>query len=383
MRITTIPHSLHVLLKGQLRFLNEHYEVIGVSSFGEEINEVAKEEGIRVIETRMVRRIGPFTDLFSIYKMFRVFRKEKPLIIHSITPKAGMISMIAGKLAGVPIRMHTFTGLIFPYRTGFMQKILIACDKIICAFATHIYPEGEGIRNDLIRFNITRKPLRVIANGNINGINTSYFNPLSYSRKYRRELRKELNVTTTDFLFIYVGRLVGDKGINELVNAFGRLNNRYPHTKLLLVGSQEADLDPLKKETIRQIMSNRSIISVGFQKDIRPFLIISDALAFPSYREGFPNVVMQAGAMELPAIVTDINGSNEIITDGKNGTIIPVKDTDALYNAMERYATDKEYVSELKRNARPAITSRYEQEEVWQALLDEYKSLEISKAERL
>jgi glycosyltransferase involved in cell wall biosynthesis len=281
--------------------------------------------------------------------------------------------MLAAKMAGVPIRMHTFTGLIFPTRTGAMQKLLIKMDQLLCWAATNIYPEGSGVKNDLISFNITSKPLKVLANGNVNGIDTHHFTPVQVSAEKQALLKHDLGIQPNDFVFIFVGRLVGDKGINELVEAFVQLPT--PNTKLLLVGPFESELDPLQPETLKVIETHPNIISVGFQSDVRPYFAVSDCLVFPSYREGFPNVVMQAGAMGLPSIVTDINGCNEIIVEGENGTIIPVKNVVAIVEAMKKMCSDKAYFEQLQQNARSMIQSRYEQHLVWEALLEEYSRL--------
>jgi glycosyltransferase involved in cell wall biosynthesis len=189
-------------------------------------------------------------------------------------------------------------------------------------------------------------------------------------------LKEKLYIPSDDIVFCFIGRLVKDKGINELIQAFVELNKQHPSTKLLLVGPFERELDPLLPATEEEIQNNPNIISVGFQSDVRPYLAISDVFVFPSYREGFPNVVMQAGAMELPCIVTDINGCNEIITDGVNGLIIPSKDKKVLKEKMELLLIDNDLRMQLKSVAREMITSRYEQELVWEALLKEYKSLE-------
>ena len=375
-RTATISMSLNVLLKGQLKFLNQHYDVTAISGSDDFLLELKQREGVSVLDIEMQRQIAPFEDLKSLWKLYKYFAKEKPLIVHSITPKAGLLTMIAAKMAGVPIRMHTFTGLIFPTRTGLMQKVLINMDKLLCYCATNIYPEGKGVRADLRQYKITKKPLKVLANGNVNGIDKDYFDSALYSSEDKIELRKELGILENDFVFIFVGRLVRDKGINELIAAFLKLQSNSKKVKLLLVGSFENDLDPLNIETIKAIHECNTIITVGFQEDVRPYYAFSDALVFPSYREGFPNVVLQAGAMGLPCIVTNISGSNEIISEGQNGTIIPVKDEAALFNAMIKVSSDKDYYSVLKSYARKMITSRYEQQVVWEALLAEYKSLE-------
>lgn len=397
-RSSTIPLSLNVLLKGQLKFLNKKFEIIGISSNGIELNDVKSREGIKTIAVDMERGISPLKDLISLFKLYINFIKEKPTVVHSITPKAGLLTMLAGKMAGVPIRMHTFTGLIFPSKTGLLQKLLIKMDQLLCWSATNIYPEGNGVKNDLINYKITSKPLKVLANGNVNGIDLVNFSKSTISVDQLNLLKQELQIAANDFVFIFVGRLVGDKGINELVEAFQKLeirdlklgissehqisslqspisNSQSRIPKLLLVGPLETELDPLKEETLKEIELNKNIISVGFQKDVRPYFAIANALVFPSYREGFPNVVMQAGAMELPSIVSDINGCNEIIVEGENGTIIPVKNAEAITVAMQKLMEDKDCYLTLKANARSMIQSRYEQSVVWNALLDEYNML--------
>ena len=383
-RISTVPISLNILLKGQLRFLNQFYDVTAVSGAGMDLDEVREREGVKTHVVEIERQISLIKDLISLWKLYLFFKKEKPEMIHSITPKAGLLSMIAGKFARVPVRMHTFTGLVFPYKKGLFQKILILTDKILCAAATHIYPEGEGVKNDLQKFKITSKPLKVIGNGNVNGINTSYFSAENFTEKDKKLLKSQLGIAAEDFVFIFVGRLVGDKGINELVEAFckltslsreGRGVSAAKTPKLLLVGPLETELDPLLPETLKRISQHPGIISVGFQKDVRPYFAISDCLAFPSYREGFPNVVMQAGAMDLPALVSNINGCNEIILDGENGKIIPVKNVEALHKAMEKILRDEKGFLKMKENARRMITSRYEQSVVWSALLEEYQKI--------
>ena len=372
-RTSTVPISLDYLLKGQLRFLNQHFEVVAVSGEDEHLRTVAEREQVRTIPLTMQRAIRPLHDLVALWKLYRLFKKERPQIVHSITPKAGLLSMLAAKMAGVPIRMHTFTGLIFPSKTGVFQQLLIKMDQLLCWAATHIYPEGNGVKHDLENYKITSKPLQVLANGNVNGIDLEFFSCAQVSTEQKDQLQQELGIQPNDFVFIFIGRLVGDKGINELVKAFSQLET--PNSKLLLVGPFEAELDPLLPETLKVIETHSNIISVGFQADVRPYLAISDCLVFPSYREGFPNVVMQAGAMGLPSIVTNINGCNEIIEEGINGLIIPPKDSMALQNAMICLLEDKNVYKNLKNNARQMITSRYEQKLVWEALLEEYRRL--------
>ena len=370
-KVSTVPMSLDSFCRGQLRMLRQYYDVVVVSSPEPELQMIAEREGVRTIAVAMERHISLWKDLRSLWQMVRVFRKEKPYIVHSMTPKAGLISMMAAWICRVPVRMHTYTGLVFPTATGLMKHILILTDRILCFCATDINPESLGVKGDLERYHITRKPLRLIANGNVRGVDMTY-----YDRTPEVMAKTGLLRRPDVFTFCFVGRLVGDKGINELVEAFDRLHREIPATRLLLVGPYENALDPLKPQTDERIHKGDGIEAVGSQNDPRPFYAASDALAFPSYREGMPNVVLEAGALGLPSIVTDINGSREIIREGYNGVIIPPHDANALYQAMRDFTVNRDETARLAANARKNIADRYEQQMIWQALLVEYKRLE-------
>ena len=371
-RSTTVAESLG-FCRGLLRELHEEdgYEVVAVSSPDRRLDEVAEREGVRTVAVPMERHISPLKDLKSLWRLIRVFRKERPTMVHSMTPKAGLLSMMAAWLTRVPVRVHTFTGLVFPTAKGLTRKILILTDRITCACATHVIPEGEGVKNDLTNYRITKKPLKVLGHGNVRGIDLEHYNP------ELPEVKAEAAKLRNDgvFTFVFVGRLVGDKGINELVGAFERLHKEYPATRLLLVGPEESNLDPLKPETLAKIKENPSIEAVGSQPDVRPWFVAADVLVFPSYREGFPNVVIEAGAMGLPSIVTDINGSREIIIEGRNGIIIPARDEDALYQAMKQMVDNPDQLKSMASEARPLIASRYEQSYVRRCLKEYYKEI--------
>lgn len=370
-RATTVPGSLNNFCRGLLSKLqdDEGYEIVAISSPGPALEEIKEREGVRTYAVSMERHISLLKDLKSLCKLINVFRKERPTMVHSMTPKAGLLCMMAAWITKVPIRVHTFTGLVFPTSTGIKRRILMATDWLTCACATHIIPEGEGVKADLLNNGITRKPIRVLGHGNVRGIDLKRFNPeLPEVQSEAAKIRKE-----GLFTFIFIGRLVRDKGINELIDAFSRLNEQYPKTRLLLVGRYEEKLDPLEPETVSEIEHNPAIEAVGLQSDVRPWLLASDAFILPSYREGFPNVVIEAGAMGLPSIVTDINGSREIIIEGRNGTIVPPRDTDALQNAMRRFATTD--ITSMKAEARPLIASRFDRDYVASCLLDFYKEI--------
>ena len=375
-RITTVPISLKILLKGQLNYINQNgYDVIGISSEGLDLSEVAKQEGIRVEKINMSRQITPIKDIISLIKMYKILLKEKPEIVHTHTPKAGLIGMIAAYFAKVPIRLHTVAGLPLMESRGFKKSILVFVEMITYFCATKVYPNSEGLKSYIIRNKFVKKnKVKVIGNGSSNGIDISHFNSDLFLNKNNNTIRESLKINKSDFVFIYVGRIVSDKGINELVKTFNKLCNFEKKIKLLLVGSYENKLDPVSHKTKQIIDLNEKIISVGFKDDVRPYFAISSCLVFPSYREGFPNVVLQAGAMGLPSIVSDINGCNEIITNNINGLIVKVRDEDMLFKAMKKICFDSELKEKLKSNSREIIISKYDRKYIWDLTIKEYNN---------
>ena len=308
--------------------------------------------------------------------MALVFRKEKPDMVHSITPKAGLLSMVAAWLTRVPVRVHTFTGLVFPYVKGVKRPLLWFTDHLTAACATHVIPEGEGVRNDLLSHKVTHKSLKVLGNGNMRGVDLSYYQRTADVLEKASALRRQFGISGSDFVFLFVGRLDYDKGIDELLRAFNRLTNEGAAAHLLLAGAEDPDGKPLMEST-RQLMavSPNVHLSDGWLEDVRPWYAAADALVHPSYREGFPNVVIEAGAMELASIVTDINGSREIIREDENGVIIRSHDEAALYEAMKAFIQHPDKVYRMASLARAQVADRYEQSYVRQCLKNFYHTV--------
>jgi glycosyltransferase involved in cell wall biosynthesis len=374
-RVTTVPISVEKLLGQQLTYMNSFYDVTAISADQPYLDRVGAELHIKTHAIEMTRKITPLQDLKSLWEMYRYFRQQKPEIVHSHTPKAGLIGMLAAKLAGVKIRLHTVAGLPLMESVGTKRKVLNFVEKFTYSCATKVYPNSYGLYNFIIaeKLGVPAK-LQVIGNGSTNGINTDYFDSASFSTEVTTALRRQLNILLDDFVFVFVGRLVKDKGINELVYAFVKVQaSSSKKLKLILVGPLEQDLDPLAPDVLQTIDSNPDIISLGFQKDVRPYFAIGDALVFPSYREGFPNVVLQALAMGIPALVSDINGCNEIVQDGYNGSIFPAKDEIALQKSMQQILTDHFYET-VKANSRSSIM-KYEQQVIWNLLKENYDNL--------
>lgn len=416
LRITTVPISLHKLLKGQMRYMSQYYDVVAVSSSGKMLQEVGINEGVRTEAVEMTREITLGKDIRSLWQMYRLMRREKPQIVHTHTPKAGIVGMMAAWLARVPVRLHTIAGLPVMEAEGNKRKLLLWVEKLTYLFATKVYPNSKGLMDFVLENKLTKpEKLKIIAGGSSNGIDTAYFSRSHYAEDKRQTLRSELGIGEDDFVFIFIGRMTSHKGVNELISAFAEVSSsefkvqssefgvlssedtritnprdedfdqstsnyklKTSNCKLILVGPLEESLDPLLPETLHAMKTNPDIIYVGYQDDVRPYFAISDALAFPSYREGFPNVVMQAGAMDLPSIVSDINGCNEIIIEGENGLIVPAKNADALREAMQYFLDNPEKVKEMAEKSRRMIVDRYEQQAVWESILEEYRKLEIT-----
>ena len=365
-RVTTADISLDSLLRGQLKFLNQYFEVIGVAKNTGVLKEVSEREGICVVDAPLERPIRLVKDIKGLWFLYRLFRKEKPWCVHANTPKGSLLAMIAAFFACVPHRVYTVTGLRYQGAHGLLRMILKTMERLSCLFATNVIPEGQGVLHALQEDNITKKPLHVIWNGNINGIDTEYF-------KSTESFTERKNDT---FTFVFIGRIVRDKGIHELTECIRKLN-----CNLILVGSFE-DGDPVDEDDKKFLLTSEKVKFVGWQIDVRPYLEQADVLVFPSYREGFPNVPMQAGAMGLPCIVTNINGCNEIIKDGLNGKIIaaPLKEgtkmmEQSLLNTMQWFINHREEAKRMGNNARPMIQERYEQRYVWKALKEYYDAL--------
>lgn len=369
-RAVTVAQSIGFFVEMIPTLNQKEIEVVALSSPGKELDDL-REKGVPTIVVPMERHISIFKDMKALMALVKVFRREKPDMVHSMTPKAGLLCMLAAKMAHVPVRVHTFTGLVWSTAKGLKRCILMLTDWLTCACATHVIPEGEGVKADL-QHHITRKPMKVLGYGNVKGVDMERFSLRPEIVDAAKGLRSR-NL----FTFLYVGRIVSDKGVNELVDAFGKLHALNPHCRLVLVGKMEENLDPLKPSTLKKILALKGIRAVGEKRndELIAWYAASDCFVLPSYREGFPNTVLEAGAMGLPSIVTDINGSREIVENGKNGIIIPPKDENALIEAMQQMLDNDSKRDSMATAARPMIASRFEKSFVQQCLLDFYHDI--------
>ncbi len=376
LRITTVPISLHLLLKGQFRFMREQdFEVYTMSAAGKEVPEVLK-EGVKHIEVPLTRKITPIQDLLCLWKMMRIIRSIRPHIVHTHTPKAGLIGMLAAWLCRVPVRMHTVAGLPLVEATGLKRSILVVTEKITYFCATGVYPNSVGLKDYMTQsLGVSNDKLKIIGKGSSNGIDTGRFKRSEDMEQQASELRRRHGIKQGDVVFSFVGRIVRDKGIGELVHAFKKLPELPGGGKvyLLLIGPFEQELDPLHEEDYKFLHNNKNVILAGFQADVRPWIMASDVFVFPSYREGFPNVVMQSCCLNVPCIVSNINGCNEIIQHEQTGIIVPVKNAEAVYRAMVTLMENMSMRQLYSQAARDYIVANFDQQFVWNELLNEYK----------
>jgi glycosyltransferase involved in cell wall biosynthesis len=377
-RIVTVPISLKHLIRGQASFFQQQgYEVILVSADGPELDAVRSIESVPHVVIPFSRKITLFRDLYCLYILIKFLKKEKPDIVHTQTPKAGLLGMIAAGICKVPRRIHTVGGLPIMTSKGLRKFILRITETVTAHFAHQVLANSHKMAEYMVDEGLCHpSKLYVLGRGSSNGIDTSYFHENEVEQS-RAQLRAQHDIPTGAFVFLFIGRLVRDKGVGEIVEAFEKIARNNPQAWLLLVGPSEEKLDPLKSATWRIIHSHERIIQPGYQNDVRPWIKMSDLLLFPSYREGFPNVPLQAASMQVPAIVSNINGCNEIVTQGYNGWIVEPGNSIGLQSIMEHLLLNPLELKSAASVAREIVEENYSQHFIWNQLAELYRKDEI------
>jgi len=372
-RITTVPISLKVLLKGQMRFMQENgFDVTMVSSDGPEIDSLKLQENCRHITVTLTRKITPIKDLISLIKLTILFIKHKPDIVHTHTPKAGLIGMWAAFFARVPVRLHTIAGLPWVETKGKLRKLLMLIEKLTAFPAHAIFPNSFKQMEFMREMGIAKNKMKVLGYGSSNGIDAKHFSQTPEITLQASALKQQSGIKEGGWIWVFVGRVVKDKGIAELIGAFSSLHQSFPQDQLWLVGNLEPELDPLNAIHMQLIENHPGIKWWDYQQDVRPFLAASDVLTFPSYREGFPNVPLQAGLLGCALILSNINGCNEIVEDGKNGMLVAVKSETALLEAMLKLRNNSSLKDHLAQNIKEKVAQQYDQKKLWNTLLETY-----------
>src|SRR5690606_26375640 len=328
--ITTVPQSLN-FYKGQVQVLKTKYHIEVASSPGQRLDTFGELEEVPIHQVPMKREISIFSDLVSLYRLFKLIKKVRPKVVHASTPKAGFLGMLAAFLNRTPVRIYFVLGLRYEGTKGFKRKFLMQIERLSCKLATDVFSVSKGTKKTLVEEGITSKDINIIWNGSINGIDTKQFD---FNSTPAPTIDQSL-IPEGSFIFGYVGRLVGDKGTNELIDAFTQLHQIHPEIRLLLIGDFEDVQDPVSDRTRALIKNHPAIVYLGYKSNVKPFFKLMNVFVFPSYREGFGMVVMEAAAMEKPVICSDITGCNEIIIDGHSGILIPPRSTEMLLLAMK------------------------------------------------
>ena len=357
--VTTVPMSLATLVRGQAKYLSSYYNVKLVTSFSHENKSISEYEGVEVKSINMTRQITILKDFKALFELYIYILNENPDIVYTFTPKAGLLGMISSFFARVPVRIHNIVGMPLMEAKGNKRSLLKFIERLTYIFSTKLFCNSFGLRK-YINKELTKSDITVVGYGSINGVDTSYFQN-SFTLEEQNKMKISLGISKDDFVLTFVGRIVEDKGINELIESFVELRKKYKNLKLLLVGDYEENLNPIKKENKKLIDDLDSIISVGFQKDIREFLSISDLFILPSYREGLPNSLIEAGSFGIPLVATDINGCNEIIIDRQTGILVDKKDIISLKNGIELLLSDNKLYDSIKYRVRDSMIERYDQ----------------------
>lgn len=374
-RITTVPISLKLLLSGQMKFMKDAgWEVIMVSADGKEINEIVKKEGCPHVVIPFTRKITPFHDLVCLWQLYNLIKKEKPDIVHTHTPKAGLLGMLAAKMVGVKTRIHTVAGL--PYMVAEKQKksLLVNIEKLTYSWATQVWPNSPSLKKFIVEEELVgQEKLKVIGFGSSNGIDLEKFNRGILKENHLVAATMRIMPGDNDYIILAVGRLVKDKGIEELVTAFleSKISDR---SKLVLLGSFEQELNPIDEEIVRKIKDHARIVQIEWTDHVAHYLALADVLVHPSHREGFPNVLLEAGAMQVPIICSDIIGNTDIVTNKKTGLVFPVKNKEFLKDALEFAYVKRDFMQELADNLYKEVEGKYQRGKMHQLILEEYKN---------
>ncbi|MEN6521634.1 MAG: glycosyltransferase family 4 protein [Armatimonadota bacterium] len=377
--ITTVPQSLN-FVRGQVSYMKDRgFEVHAISSPGKQLEEFADREQITVSAVEMLRSITPVKDIRSLWQLWRSIRRIKPEIVHAHTPKGGLLGMISAWMAGAPVRIYHIRGLPFMTATGLKRKILIATENISCSLAHQVLCVSHSIRDVAVNEGIcSADKIKALRSGSGNGVDAAQrFNPASWGTN-RSDIRLQYGIPVDAVVIGFVGRIVRDKGIVELIEAWQSIVDQYPKVYLMLIGPFEPQ-DPVPSETIQLIKNGNRIVLTGGQEDSAPFYTAMDICVLPTYREGFPNVPMEAAAMGLPVVATQIPGCIDAVQDGVTGTLVPPRDSQSLARAIKAYLDDPDLRRKHGQAGRERVLRDFRPEDIWEAVYQEYIRLLKSK----
>lgn len=366
--VATVEYAVNAFLLRHLEALSEHFDVSVLVNCDDPL--FLKKRGVNanVIPLRIKRHISLISDFFCLIHMISIFLKRRPAAVHSITPKAGILAMLAAAFVWIPLRVHTFTGQVWANKTGAKRIVLKFFDCLISNLATFNFVDSPSQKDFLIREKvILAKKSMVFGSGSVCGVDLKKFKP---SKKLRDKVRAQLSIPNDALVFIYLGRLTKDKGVLDLASAFSRVRDNRAY--LIMVGPDEADFT---HELESLAGDNRDKLRlIGFSSDPQRFLATSDVLCLPSYREGFGSVIIEAAAMGLPCIASNIYGISDAVQNHKTGLLHPPKDVDAILTCMEKFLMDPKLVKSYGLAAKKRAISEFDAKLLSQYWLDFYLS---------
>ena len=371
----TVPVAISYFA-GQLRYMREcGYEVTVISSPGTELDRAAEQEGVRIIPLPIAREISPVRDLISLWRLWSVMRRLRPAITNVGTPKAGLLGGIAALLAGVPCRVYTLHGLRLETTKGLKRRMLVMAERLACFCAHRVVCVSESLRRKADSLGIGQpKQMRVLGSGSCNGIDVAAYSLDESLRQRVGELRRNLGIPEDAPVIGFVGRLTWSKGIDELFHAYCQVRRAMPDVWLLLVGRFE-DGEPVSARVRQDIENDDHVILAGFVTDTRPYYHVMDVFALPSYREGFPNVVLEAQAAGKPVVAFRATGCVDAVIDGVNGFLLSIGDVQGLAGALELLLKNKALNASMGKAGRERAHTQYSHERIWEALAQEYAAL--------
>lgn len=373
-RIATVPFFLQNHLREQIcATVAAGHEVTLVSSNGAEVSLLTSIPGVSFYPIEIPRKIHPLRDLLALWELLKLFRREHYDVVHSTTPKAGMLTAIAACLTRIPVRLHTFTGQPWMEMHGLLRYIAKTGDRITASLCTQCYADSLSQREFIIKEHVASpQQVRVIGAGSLSGVNLERFSPEKWEGHKYTTLR-DVGISPETKVISFIGRLTRDKGLGELVMAFISLRKSGINCALLLIGPFDEGWEELPSFVRNFIKNDSAIHCVGYSNEPERYLAITDIFCLPSYREGFGNVVIESAAMGVPTVGTDIVGLKDAIVDGETGLLVPVKDEVSLANALSQLLINDEKRLLMGIKARIRVTSQFDSKMICAKVLAEYQ----------
>jgi glycosyltransferase involved in cell wall biosynthesis len=373
LHITTVPMSL-AFVRGQMGWAREHgFDVRALSSPGPELDEFGERYSMPVHAVEMPRSITPLQDIAAVWEIVRVIRANRPQIVHAHTPKGGLLGMIAARITRVPVRIYHMRGLPMMGAKGPRRALLRWTERVACKLAHRVLCVSHSLREVAIAEGLCPpEKIKVLLGGSGQGVDaTDRFNPARLPEDTCQSTRARLDIPADAIVLGFVGRIVRDKGVVELAEAWRVLRKKFPGLHLLMVGPFEPQ-DPIPAEVERALREDPRVHLAGMDWNTPPLYAAMDLVALPTYREGFPNVPLEAASMKLPVVATRIPGCVDAVQDGTTGTLVRPHDAVSLAGAIRAYLHDPELRRKHGRVGRERVLREFCQEAIWEAIYQEY-----------